>query len=136
MTINEKQDNLIADFSLFDEWLQKYQYIIDLGAGLHPLARERKIDDNLIRGCQSRLWLHCSIIDGNLCFWADSDSIIVKGLARMVIDVLSGHTPNEIADAEIYFVRDIGLQNHLSQLRSNGLISMIKKIRCYANLYR
>jgi cysteine desulfuration protein SufE len=132
MTIKEQQDAIIEDFSFFSDWMEKYEYIIQLGKDL-PLIEERyKTDDNLIRGCQSRVWMHADYRDGKVFFTADSDAIITKGLVSMVILVLSGHTPKEIVDAGIYFIDAIGLRNHLSPTRSNGLLSMLKQIKMYA----
>ncbi len=132
MTIQEKQDEIIDDFSVFSDWMDKYEYIVQLGKEL-PLIDERyKTDDHLIRGCQSRVWLHADYKDGLIHFTADSDAVITKGLISMVIRVLSGHTPREIMDAEIYFVDAIGLTSHLSPTRSNGLLSMLKQIKAYA----
>ena len=132
MTINEQQDEIIADFELFGDWMDKYEYIIQLGKEL-PLIDDRyKVDGNLIRGCQSRVWLHADFRDGRLYFTADSDAVITKGLVSLVIKVLSGHTPKEIAEADIYFIDTIGLRSHLSPTRSNGLLSMLKQIKIYA----
>ena len=136
MTIQEQQDEIIADFELFGDWMEKYEYIIQLGKEL-PLIDERyKTDDNLIRGCQSKVWLHADYRDGKLFFTADSDAVITKGLVALVILVLSGHTPKEIADAEINFIDAIGLRNHLSPTRSNGLLSMLKQIKIFALAYQ
>lgn len=136
MTIQEQQDEIIADFELFGDWMEKYEYIIQLGKEL-PLIDERyKTDDNLIRGCQSKVWLHADYRDGKLFFTADSDAVITKGLVALVILVLSGHTPKEIADAEISFIDAIGLRNHLSPTRSNGLLSMLKQIKIFALAYQ
>jgi cysteine desulfuration protein SufE len=136
MTIQEQQDEIIADFEYLSEWMDKYEYIIQLGKEL-PLIEERfKTDENLIRGCQSRVWLHVDLIDGKLFFTADSDAVITKGLISLVIKVLSGHTPGEIAAAEITFIDAIGLSSHLSPTRSNGLLSMVKQIKLYALAYQ
>ena len=133
MTIKEQQDTIIGDFNfLGDNWDDKYNYIIDLGKDL-PLIDERyKVDENLIRGCQSRVWMHADYRDGNIYFTADSDAVITKGLVALMIMVLSGHTPREIVDADIYFIDAIGLGSHLSPTRSNGLLSMLKQIKMYA----
>lgn len=136
MTIKEKQDQIIEDFELFDDWMQKYEYIIQLGKDLPLIADEYKTDDNLIKGCQSRVWLNAQYVDGRLYFTADSDAMITKGLVSMVVQVLSGHTPKEIAEAEIYFVDAIGLRTHLSPTRSNGLLSMLKQMKMYAIAYQ
>ncbi|MDP4151555.1 MAG: SufE family protein [Bacteroidota bacterium] len=132
MTINEQQDAIIEDFSLFSDWMDKYEYIIQLGKDLPMIEDRYKTDDNLIRGCQSRVWLHADYRDGKVFFTADSDAVITKGLVSMVILVLSGHTPKEIVDADVYFIDAIGLRNHLSPTRSNGLLSMLKQIKLYA----
>ena len=133
MTIKERQDEIIADFELFeDDWDQKHEYIIDLGKKLPLIDPQYKTDDNLIRGCQSKVWMHAEYKDGKIFFTADSDAIITKGLVALVIYVLSGHSPKEIVDAEIYFMDAIGLGSHLSPTRSNGLLSMIKQIKLYA----
>jgi cysteine desulfuration protein SufE len=136
MTINEKQDQIIEDFELFDDWMEKYEYIIQLGKDLPAMNEQFKKDENLIKGCQSRVWLHPTYKDGQLCFEADSDALITKGLVSMVVQVLSCHTPKEIADAEIYFVDKIGLTSHLSPTRSNGLLSMLKQMKMYAIAYQ
>jgi cysteine desulfuration protein SufE len=135
MTINEKQDGIIEDFELFDDWMEKYEYIIQLGKELPLIDEQYKTDENLIKGCQSKVWLHADYKDGKLFFTADSDALITKGLVSMVVQVLTGHTPKEIAEAEIYFVDKIGLRSHLSPTRSNGLLSMLKQIKMYAVAY-
>lgn len=135
MTINEKQDGIVEDFELFSDWMEKYEYIIQLGKDLPLIGEQYKTDDNLIRGCQSKVWLHPEYKEGKLFFTADSDALITKGLVSMVVSVLSGHTPQEIVDAEIYFIDKIGLKNHLSPTRSNGLLSMLKQIKMYAVAY-
>lgn len=132
MTIKDKQDEIIADFEFFGNWDDKYEYIIQLGKELPPMDPQYKIDENLIRGCQSKVWMHAEFRDDQLFFTADSDAVITKGLVSLVISVLSGHTPREIADAEIYFINAIGLSSHLSPTRSNGLLSMVKQIKLYA----
>ncbi|HVK47876.1 MAG TPA: SufE family protein [Pseudobacter sp.] len=132
MTINEIQDELIEEFSLFTDWMEKYEYIIQMGKELKLIDEQYKTDDNLIRGCQSRVWLHAGYKDGKVIFTADSDAIITKGLVSMVVRVLSDHTPAEIANAELYFVDKVGLREHLSITRSNGLLSMIKQMKMYA----
>ena len=132
MTIREAQDEIIADFGMFGDWMEKYEYIIQLGKELPPIEEQYKTDDNLIKGCQSRVWLHAECKDGVLLFTADSDAAITKGLVSMVIRVLSGHTPADIAGSEIYFIDEIGLRSHLSSTRSNGLLSMLKQIKLYA----
>jgi cysteine desulfuration protein SufE len=136
MTIQEQQDEIIADFELFGDWMDKYEYIIQLGKELPLIDEQYKTDDNLIRGCQSKVWLHADYRDGKLFFTADSDAVITKGLVALVILALSGHTPKEIADAEISFIDAIGLRNHLSPTRSNGLLSMLKQIKIFALAYQ
>ncbi len=135
MTINEKQDALIEDFEFLGEWEEKYKYIIDLGKDLPLIEEEYKTEENLIRGCQSRVWLHVDYKEQKLSFSADSDALITKGLVSMVVDVLSGHSPKEIVDADVYFIDKIGLKSHLSPTRSNGLLSMLKQIKMYAVAY-
>jgi cysteine desulfuration protein SufE len=132
MTINEIQDELIDEFSLFGDWMEKYEYIIQLGKELPLIKDEYKKDENLIRGCQAKVWLHADFQDGRVHFTADSDAIITKGLVSMVVRVLSGHTPEDIVKTELYFVDQIGLREHLSVTRSNGLLSMIKQMKIYA----
>jgi cysteine desulfuration protein SufE len=136
MTIREAQDEIIADFEMFGDWMDKYEYIIQLGKELPVIEERYKVDDNLIRGCQSKVWLHAEYRNGLLVFTADSDAAITKGLVSMVIRVLSGHSPAEIAGAEIYFIDAIGLRSHLSSTRSNGLLSMLKQIKLYAVAYQ
>lgn len=132
MTINQIQDELIDDFSFFDDWMAKYEYIIQLGKELPLIADELKKDELLIKGCQSRVWLHADFRDGLVHFTADSDAIITKGLVSLMIKVLSGHTPAEIAESELYFIDQIGLKEHLSPTRANGLLSMVKQMKLYA----
>lgn len=132
MTIKEQQDEIIADFELFGDWMDKYEYIIQLGKELPLIDPQYKVDANLIKGCQSRVWLHPECREGQLFFTADSDAVITKGLVSLVIKVLSGHSPAAIAEADIYFIDAIGLRNHLSPTRSNGLLSMLKQIKLYA----
>lgn len=131
-TINDIQDEIIEEFSAFDDWMDKYQMIIDLGNELPELDDTYKTDDNLIEGCQSRVWLHAEYTDGMVIFNADSDAIITKGLISLLIKVLSGHTPQEILDSDLHFINEIGLTEHLSPTRSNGLLSMVKQMRIYA----
>ena len=136
MTINEAQDELIEDFELFDDWDSKYEYIIDLGKQFPALPEQYKTEENIIRGCQSRVWLN-AYMDGDLLkFEADSDAIITKGLIGMLVKVLSGHTPEEIASADLYFMERVGLHQHLAQTRSNGLASMLKQMRAYGIAYQ
>lgn len=132
MTINEAQDEVIEEFSDFTDWMDKYQLLIDLGNELAPLEEKYKTENNLIEGCQSRVWLQADYTDGNIVFTADSDALIVKGIIALLIRVLSGHTPQEILDAQLYFIDQIGLKDHLSPTRSNGLLAMVKQIKVYA----
>ena len=132
MTINEIQDEIIEEFAEFTEWMDKYQMLIDLGNDLEGLDAEYKNEQNLIDGCQSRVWLQCDIKDGKLVFTADADALITKGIIALLIRVVSGHTPKEILDTDLYFIERIGLHQHLSPTRSNGLLSMVKKVKAYA----
>ncbi len=132
MTINEIQDEIIEDFELFDDWEQKYEYIIDLGKTLPGLADEYKTEENIIKGCQSVVWLNAFMKEGKLYFEADSQAIIVKGLVSLLLKALSGHTPKEILEADLYFIEKVGLSSHLAQTRSNGLASMVKQMKIYA----
>lgn len=132
MTINELQDEIVEEFSCFDDWMDKYQLLIDLGNEQEPLDERYKTEQNLIDGCQSRVWLQADYRDGLIEFQAESDALIVKGIVALLIRVLSGHSPQEIIDADLYFIDRIGLHEHLSPTRSNGLLAMIKKIRAYA----
>ena len=132
MSINETQDEIIAEFSDFDDWMDRYQLLIDLGSEQAPLDEAYKTDQNLIEGCQSRVWLQADEADGKLVFQAESDALIVKGIIALLIKVLSGHTPDEILNADLYFIDRIGLHEHLSPTRSNGLLAMVKQMRMYA----
>jgi cysteine desulfuration protein SufE len=132
MTINEIQDEIIEEFSGFDDWMDKYQLLIDLGNEQPPLDEKYKIESNLIDGCQSRVWLQADYEKGKIHFSAESDALIVKGIVALLIRVFSDHTPQEILDTEIYFIDAIGLKEHLSPTRSNGLLAMVKQIRMYA----
>jgi len=132
MTINEAQDEIIEEFDFYPEWMEKYEYIIQLGKELPLIEPQYKTDDHLIKGCQSQVWLHSDYKDGVINFTADSDAVITKGLIALMIRVLSGHSPKEIAEADIYFIDRIGLRTHLSPTRSNGLLSMLKQIKLYA----
>lgn len=136
MTINELQDEVIEEFEDFTDWMDKYQMLIDLGNELAPLDEKYKTEQNLIDGCQSRVWIQCDCQDGLLIFMADSDALIVKGIIALLLKVLSGHSPKEILDAELYFIDRIGLREHLSPTRSNGLLAMVKQIRAYAVAYQ
>jgi cysteine desulfuration protein SufE len=132
MTINEIQDELIEEFSLFGDWMEKYENIIQMGKELPLIEEQYRKDENLIKGCQAKVWLHADFKDGKIVFTADSDAIITKGLVSMVVRVLTNHTPEEIVQADLYFVDKIGLKEHLSMTRSNGLLSMIKQMKMYA----
>ena len=131
-TINELQDEIIEEFSELDDWMDRYQLLIDLGSEQEPLEEQYKTEQNLIDGCQSRVWLQADYADGVIRFKAESDALIVKGIVSLLIRVFSGHTPQEILDADLYFIDRIGLREHLSPTRSNGLLAMIKQIRMYA----
>ncbi len=135
MTINEIQEEVIEEFADFDDWMDKYQMLIDLGNDLGTLDEKYKTEQNLIDGCQSRVWLQCDYVDGKLVFSAESDALIVKGIIALLIRVISGHTPEEIRDADLYFIEKIGLKDHLSPTRSNGLLAMVKQIKAYAVAY-
>lgn len=135
-TINEIQDEVIEEFSDFDDWMDKYQLLIDLGNEQKALDEKYKTESNLIDGCQSRVWLQADYADGVMNFSAESDALIVKGIVALLIRVLDGHTPQEILDADLYFIDRIGLREHLSPTRSNGLLAMIKQIRAYALAYK
>lgn len=136
MTINELQDEVIEEFSDFTDWMDKYQLLIDLGNEQKPLDEKYKTESNLIDGCQSRVWLQADYVDGKIVFTAESDALIVKGIIALLIRVLSGHTPQEIFDADLYFIDRIGLKDHLSPTRSNGLLAMVKQIRMYALAFK
>lgn len=136
MTINEAQDEVIEEFSDFTDWMDKYQLLIDLGNEQPPLDERYKVESNLIDGCQSRVWLQADYHDGVIDFSAESDALIVKGIIALLIRVLSGHTPDEIIDADLYFIEKIGLRDHLSPTRSNGLLAMIKQMRMYALAFK
>jgi cysteine desulfuration protein SufE len=132
MTINEIQDEIIEEFGGFDDWMDKYQLLIDLGNEQEPLEDKYKTEQNLIDGCQSRVWLVADFVEGKIHFRAESDALIVKGIVSLLIRVLSDHTPQEILDADLYFIDEIGLKEHLSPTRSNGLLAMVKQMRMYA----
>ena len=135
-TINELQDEVIEEFSDFDDWMDKYQLLIDLGNEQEQLAPEYKNDQNLIDGCQSRVWLQADLVDGKVEFQAESDALIVKGIIALLIKVVSDHTPDEILENELYFIEAIGLKDHLSPTRSNGLLAMVKQMRMYALAFK
>ena len=128
-TINETQEELIEEFGLFDDWADKYEYLIDLGKKLSPLSDSFKTEENVIKGCQSKVWLHAEKQGDLIVFQADSEAIIVKGMISMLIRVLSNHTPSEIMQADLYFIDQIGMSQHLAQTRSNGLVAMVKQMK-------
>jgi cysteine desulfuration protein SufE len=132
MTINEIQDEIVEEFAAFDDWMDKYALLIDMGNALPPLDDKYKTTSNLIEGCQSRVWLHADYIDGKIQFKGESDAVIVKGIVSLLVNTLSGHTPSEILDNELYFIDKIGLKEHLSPTRSNGLVAMLKQMKLYA----
>ena len=135
-TINEVQDEIIEEFSGFDDWMDKYQLLIDMGSGQEPLPEEYKTEHYLIDGCQSRVWLQADYREGRVVFRAESDALIVKGIVDLLVRVLSGHTPQEILDADLYFIDRIGLKEHLSPTRSNGLVAMLKQMKMYALAFK
>ncbi len=136
MTINEIQDEIIEDFSGLDDWMDRYQLLIDLGEEQEPLAEADKVEQNLIDGCQSRVWIVCEENGGLLDFRAESDALIVKGIVSLVVRAVTHHTPEEILSSPLYFIEKIGLTEHLSPTRSNGLLAMIKQVRMYALAYQ
>lgn len=135
-TINEIQDEIVEEFSDFDDWMDKYQLLIDLGSEQEPIDEKYKNEQNLIDGCQSRVWLQADLVDEKIIFQAESDALIVKGIVTLLIKVLSDHTPDEILNADLYFIEKIGLKEHLSPTRSNGLLAMIKQMRMYALAFK
>ena len=132
MTIEEVQQEIIDEFSGYDDWMDRYSYLIELGNDMPPFPEEHRINENLIEGCQSQVWIFADFRDGRIYFEADSDAIIVKGIVGLLVRVLSGHTPQEIIDTNLHFIDDIGLKENLTPTRSNGLLSMIKQMRLYA----
>lgn len=136
MTINEIQDEIIEEFSGLDDWMDRYSFIIELGNAVEPIEEKYRTPEYLIEGCQSRVWMVAEQVDGQVNFRADSDAIIVKGIISLLVRVLSGHTPQEILDADLYFIRQVGLQEHLSPTRSNGLVAMVKQMRMYALAFK
>jgi len=136
MTINELQDEVIEEFSGFDDWMDRYQLLIDMGSDQPPLAEQYKTPQNLIDGCQSRVWLQADLVDGLVHFQAESDALIVKGIVTLLLRVLNDHTPQEILDADLYFIDRIGLREHLSPTRSNGLLAMLKQMKMYALAFK
>ncbi len=135
-SIEEIEKEIIEEFSLFENWDDKYEYIIDLGKKLAPLEDQHKTDDNKVRGCQSTVWLAADYKDGKLIYKAESDAVIVKGLISMLIRVLSGQSPDDIVNARLDFIREIGMMSHLAQTRSNGLLSMVRQMKNYALAYK
>ena len=136
MTINELQDNIIEEFSMFDDWMDKYALLIDLGNSLVPLSEKQKNPQNIIEGCQSRVWLDAQLNNGIITYQGESDAVLVKGLVSLLIQVMSDHTPDEILDSELYFIDKIGLKEHLSPTRSNGLLAMVKQMKMFALAYK
>ena len=135
-TIDQIQDEVVDEFSAFDDWMDKYALLIELGNSLSPLDEQFKVESNLIEGCQSRVWLHAEYRDGKVLYQAESDAVVVKGIVSLLIKVLSGHTPREILDTHLYFIEQIGLTEHLSPTRSNGLLAMVKQMRLYAMVFK
>ena len=136
MTINELQDQTIEEFADSEDWMDKYALLIDLGNSLPPLEEKYKTESNLIEGCQSRVWLQADYTNGKISFKGESDAVIVKGIVSLLINILSDHTPQEILDADLYFIEKIGLKEHLSPTRSNGLVAMVKQMRMYALAFK
>ncbi|MDR3268822.1 MAG: SufE family protein [Tannerella sp.] len=136
MTINEAQELIMEEFAAFEDWMDKYALLIELGNSLPPLDEKYKTTSNLIEGCQSRVWLQADYAEGKIVFQGESDAVIVKGIISLLIHLLSGHTPQEILDADLYFIEKIGLKEHLSPTRSNGLVAMLKQMRMYALVFR
>jgi len=136
MTIDELQKEIIEEFTIFDDWMDRYQYLIDLSKELLPIDEKYKVSQNLIKGCQSNVWLNAEFIDGKIIYAADSDALITKGIVALLIKVLSGHTPAEILNTELFFIDAIGLKENLSPTRSNGLVSMIKQMKGYAMAFQ
>lgn len=136
MTINETQDQIIADFNQFDDWMDKYALLIDLGNSLEPIDEKYKIPQNIIEGCQSRVWLNAELVDGKVIYEGESDAILVKGIVALLLQILSGQTPDDIVNTELYFIEKIGLREHLSPTRSNGLLAMVKQMKMYALVFK
>jgi cysteine desulfuration protein SufE len=135
-SINDIQDEIIEEFEFLDDWLDRYQLIIDYGRELKPMPEADKNDQNLIDGCQSKVWFTCRVEDGKLLFTGDSDAILVKGIVALLLQVLSGQTPQDVANADLYFIDRIGLREHLSPTRSNGVVAMLKQLKLYALAYK
>ncbi len=136
MTLNEVQDRIVEDFSLFDDWMDRYQQLIELGKDLPPIDEKKRTESYLIKGCQSKVWLDADLKDGKIYFTADSDAIITKGIVALLIQVLNERTPTEILDVDLYFIDRIGLKENLSPTRSNGLVAMVKQMRMFALAYQ
>ncbi len=136
MTLKEIQEEIIDEFSVFEEWMDKYEYIIDIGKDVPEIASELKTQENLIKGCQSQVWLHAELKDGKVKFTADSDAIITKGLVALLVRVMDNRSPKEIQDADLFFIDKIGLQQHLSPTRANGLVSMVKQMKLYGMAFQ
>lgn len=136
MTIAETQQEIISEFSMFDDWMDKYNYLIEMGKDMPKIDERYKTNNHLISGCQSRVWLHSELKEGKISFTADSDAVITKGIVNLLIRVFSGHTPEEILEADTDFIDQIGLKEHLSPTRSNGLVSMLKQMKLYAQVYK
>ena len=136
MTLEEKQNEIIDEFSAFDDWMDRYQYLVELGNALPPLPEADKTDQNLIDGCQSRVWLVADYADGRITFRGESDAVIVKGIVALLVRVLSGCSPDEILDSDLHFIDRIGLKEHLSPTRSNGLLAMVKQMKMYALAFK
>ncbi len=135
MTIEEIQQEIIGEFSLYEDWMDKYGYLIELGNDLEDLDPKDKNDQNIIKGCQSRVWLVADLVDGKIYFRGESDAVIVKGLVALLLRVVTGRTPKELIENDLHFIDDLGLKQHLSPTRSNGLLAMVKQIRLYAVAY-
>jgi cysteine desulfuration protein SufE len=136
MTIKEIQEEIVDEFSMFDDWMERYEYIIELGKSIPIIAEQFKTDDNIIKGCQSKVWLYATLEEGKIEYTADSDAILTKGIVALLLRVFSNHTPQEILDADTLFIDEIGLKEHLSPTRANGLVSMIKQLKLYAVAYQ
>jgi len=136
MTINELQEEIIEEFSQFDDWMDKYALLIDLGNSLKPLDDKQKIPQNIIEGCQSRVWLDAELNNGIITYQGESDAVLVKGIVSLLFHVLSGHSPDEIINTDLYFIDAIGLKEHLSPTRSNGLVAMIKQMKLFALAFK
>ena len=136
MTINDLQNEIVEEFNQFDDWMDKYALLIDLGNSLKPIDEKQKTPQNIIEGCQSRVWLNAELVDGKVIYEGESDAILVKGIVALLLQVLSGHTPDDILNTELYFIDKIGLKDHLSPTRSNGLVAMVKQMRMYALAFK